>query len=350
MVGLYIATVYFGAMVSGLWAAALVKRWGPIRTSQIALCFCAAGVLLVSVPNVAVAFVGAILLGLGYGPITPSSSDILARTTPPERFALVFSIKQTGVPAGGVLAGLLVPIVLTAAGITWSLAQIAALCLVGIALGQWLRGLDAQRDRGASVVPAFAMLVQPIRFVLADNMLRRIAFCSLVFSVVQVCLSAYLVSFLNLELMWTLVAAGAALSVAQVGGVVGRIVWGMLADRWRNPRLTLLGLGVAMALAGLGASLLRPETPHFVVIALMAVFGATAIGWNGVFLGTIARLVPVESAAMVTSGCLFFTYFGVVIGPPLFGAVGSAAGRLGIAFALLSLPLAWTIWTLARAR
>ncbi|WP_417276298.1 hypothetical protein [Castellaniella sp.] len=42
--------------------------------------------------------VGALLIGLGYGPITPA-----------HRMSFVFSIKQTGVPLGGVLAGLVVP-------------------------------------------------------------------------------------------------------------------------------------------------------------------------------------------------------------------------------------------------
>ncbi len=98
-----------------------MRRWcgagGPIRTSQAALVACVAGLGLVSVPQLGAAIAGALLLGVGYGPITPASSQMLARTTPPERYALVFSVKQTGVPLGGALAGLMVPVVLDAAGI-----------------------------------------------------------------------------------------------------------------------------------------------------------------------------------------------------------------------------------------
>ena len=59
--------------------------------------------------------------------------------------------------------------------------------------------------------------------------------------------------------------------------------------------------------------------------------------------------MPLQQAATATSGCLFFTYFGVVIGPPLFGAAAALSGRLGIGFALLAIPLAWTLWSLQRA-
>ena len=57
-----------------------------------------------------------VVIGLGYGPITPASSQVLARTTPPARMALTFSIKQTGVPAGAALAGAVLPALALAVG------------------------------------------------------------------------------------------------------------------------------------------------------------------------------------------------------------------------------------------
>ena len=345
-VGIYIALVYLAAMGSSQWGAALVKRWGPIRTSQVALGATALGLMLVALPHVAAAAFGALLIGAGYGPITPASSEILARTTPPERYALVFSVKQTGVPVGGALAGLLVPTVLGHQGPVWALALIAALCVLGALLSEVLRGdLDALRDPAAPL-PTLARLAQPMRFVASHAVLCTLALCSLVFSAVQVCVSSYLVSFLTHDLRWTLVAAGVGLAAAQVAGVVGRVLWGVLADRSGEARGALIGLAVAMALCGLAMPWLTPSMPHAAVTAVLGAYGATAIGWNGVFLATIARVVPLEQAALATSGCLFFTYFGVVVGPPLFGATGGALGALGPSFALLALPLAWSLWQL----
>jgi MFS family permease len=347
LVGLYMAVVYVGATLSSQWGAPLVKRWGPMRTSQVALAVCAVGVMLVGVPQLGLAALGAFLLGIGYGPITPASSEMLARTTPPERYAFVFSVKQTGVPLGGAVAGLIVPVVLDAFGTGWALAQVSVLCVLGVMLAEILRSeLDALRDR-TSPLPTLAGMAQPLRLVVSHGVLRRLAACTFIFSAVQVSLTSYLVSFLHSDLRWTLVAAGVALSIAQAGGVAGRILWGVVADRWWGERQTLLGLSAVMALAGLAMLLLRPGAPPLAAWLLFAVYGATAIGWNGVFLATVARLVPREQAAMATSGSLFFTFFGVVIGPPLFGLVGSAS-TLGIAFAALALPLAWVVFSLSR--
>lgn len=350
VVGIYIAIVYGAAMISSQWGAALVRRWGPIRTSQVALGLCAAGLLLVALPQPVVALCGAILLGMGYGPITPASSEMLARTTPPSRIALVFSIKQTGVPLGGVLAGLIVPLVLTLFDARWAMVAMAAICLAGIALAEMLRNaLDVHRDP-TGPLPRLSRMTQPLRFVWTHHLLRRLALCTLVFSCVQVSLTSYLVSFLNHDLSWTIVAAGAALSIAQVAAIMARVVWGLISDRWRGgARLTLFWLALAMALAGIAMPFLTASMPHAWVIGLLVIYGATAIGWNGVFLGTVARVVPQDQAAMATAGSLFFTYFGVLIGSPLFGMASGAIGRIGPAFALLALPLAWTLWTLYRS-
>jgi MFS family permease len=108
-VGMFVAVVYLGAMIATQIGAFVVRRHGPIRASQVALLASTAGLMLMAVPSLPLVTLGALLIGLGYGPITPASSQMLARTTDPRHFAVVFSIKQTGVPLGGVIAGLIVP-------------------------------------------------------------------------------------------------------------------------------------------------------------------------------------------------------------------------------------------------
>ena len=62
------------------------------------------------------AVLGAMLLGLGYGPVTPSSAIILVSTLPARFRSLGFSIKQTGVPVGAGACGLAIPALVAAFG------------------------------------------------------------------------------------------------------------------------------------------------------------------------------------------------------------------------------------------
>lgn len=338
LVGVYIALVYAAAMVASLGGGALVARFGAIRVSQLCLVLCAAGLAVTALPSVAATALGALLIGLGYGPVTPASSHLLARSTPQHRMSLVFSLKQTGVPLGGVLAGALVPLLLDfgwQAALLWvALANLA--CAV---VAQPLRReLDADRDPTQPFVAGH--LARPIRLVLAQPELRRLAGCSFVFSMAQVSLTTYLVTYLTAMLGYSLVTAGLALSVSQSAGVAGRIAWGYVADRWLGARRMLALLTILMAVAALATALLPAGTPKALVLAVLAAYGMSAIGWNGVYLAEVARQAPAGQASLATGGTLAFTFLGVVLGPPLFGALAGATGSYRTGFAAVALVLA----------
>src|SRR5690606_39731979 len=100
----YMALVYLAAMLTSVIGGSIVGRFGAMRCSQVSLLLCAAGLLLLASAEPWLGVLGALLIGVGYGPITPASSFLLMRSTPKDKLSLVFSIKQTGVPLGGVIA------------------------------------------------------------------------------------------------------------------------------------------------------------------------------------------------------------------------------------------------------
>ncbi|MBP8860655.1 MAG: MFS transporter [Ottowia sp.] len=353
LVGAYVALCYFAAMLSSLVGGTLVRRLGAIRVSQLGLGLCAVGLALCALPWLPAVALGALCIGAGYGPITPASSHLLALTTPAHRMSLVFSIKQTGVPAGGMLAGALVPGLSLWLGWQGTLLAVAGVCALCAALAQPLRAaLDADRQPAQPL--ALQALFKPIGMVLGHPSLRALAACSFLFSAVQVSTTAYMVTYLNESLGMTLLAAGAALSVSQLAGVVGRIAWGAVADRGLGPRNTLMLLATLMIVGSVLTALLQPQWPTLLIWAIVALLGASAIGWNGVYLATVARQAPPGQAGVATGGTLLFTFMGVVCGSPAFGALAGASGSYRIAFAALALPAALAlgllVWRAAQAR
>ena len=331
LVGLYVSVTYAGAMVSTLMGGATVARLGAIRVSQWGLLLCALGLLLCAVPWFPSMVLGAVLIGLGYGPITPASSHLLARTTPKHQMSLVFSLKQTGVPLGSMLAGAIVPPLLLFMNWQASLAAVAVVCVLCAWVSQALR-TELDSDRQADTLVQWRSLIQPIRLVLAHRALFTMASCSFMFSMVQLSLTTYLVTFLHDDLSYGLVAAGLALSATQIGGIGGRIAWGYVADRWLGAHRMLLLLASMMALGALASAFLTTETPQSAVVVILVAFGASAIGWNGVYLAEVARRAPPGMASMATGGTLAFTFLGVVVGPPMFGALSGLFGTYRAGF------------------
>ena len=335
MVGFYVSVTYIGAIFSSLISGTAVSRWGAIRVSQIGLLVCGAGLMLCAVPWLPAVALGALLIGLGYGPITPASSHLLARTTLPHQMSLVFSIKQTGVPLGAMLAGAIVPQLLLRIDWQWSLVSVAVVCALFAGVSQRLRAsLDDDRKPGQTLNGA--SFIRPIRMVMAHRLLMSMAACSFVFSMVQMSLTTYLVTFLHEKLSYGLVAAGLALALTQMGGVAGRIAWGFVSDRWLGAFRVLLLLSVVMALCALATAYFTPNVPTWIVLSILTVFGASAIGWNGVYLSEVARQAPDGLASMATGGTLAFTFLGVVVGPMLFGVISNTSGGYPLAFICLT--------------
>jgi MFS family permease len=62
--------------------------------------------------------------------------------------------------------------------------------------------------------------------------------------------------------------------------------------------------------------------------------GGTTSGWNGVFLASLMQSVPAAQAGFAAAGALLFSYLGIIVGPPLFGALVALTG-FPIAFLVL---------------
>ncbi len=349
LVGVFVSLVYLGSMISSAASADLIRRFGAIRFSQYCLLLCGSGLVLLTLGATPALIASALVLGLGYGPITPASSHILAKTTPPHMMSFVFSVKQTGVPVGGALAGIVVPPLVLLGGWRVGAWTVAALCMLTALLAQPIREEnDSDRDP-ARPISARGPL-RALVLVATDPSVRRLAVCSFFFSALQLCLTTYLVIYLTNQLGYTLVQAGLMLSVATSAGIVGRIAWGALADRSPRPAAVLGFVGLAMAAAAGTMAVSSGEWPHAVMTVLCAVFGGTAIGWNGVYLAEVAREAPPGKTVEATGGALFFTFFGVLITPPLFAAIVEGGGTYGTAFAVVAAPpLLCGLWLLARS-
>src|SRR5204862_5204707 len=91
---------------------------------QAALLMAAIGLALNSLALVAATVAAVAFIGAAQGPINPASAHILSQRVPREWFGMVFSLKQTGVPIGFALAGLIFPQLLELVG--WQGASLVA--------------------------------------------------------------------------------------------------------------------------------------------------------------------------------------------------------------------------------
>ncbi|MBI3454067.1 MAG: MFS transporter [Rhodospirillales bacterium] len=336
LIGAFVSLTYGVAAVAGLMSGGFIARFGALRVSQATLVLAAGGLACAAIGTIASVIVAALLIGMAYGPATPASSHILARVTPPAWLNLVFSLKQTGVPLGNMLAGAVLPTLALAIGWRPAVLVVATACLaIAIAVQPLRAGFDRSRER-AQPIFARSHITSPLRLVFASPDLTRFAVSSVAYSGMQVSLSAFLVTYLHDGLDMSLVLAGIVLSAAQGAGVAGRILWGALADRFVNPQRLLGVLGLGMSVCAIATGLFTGAWPFIAVLAVCVAFGGTAVAWNGVYLAQVARLSPPGRAGEVTGGTSFFTFGGVVFAPSAFSAILAATGSYFIGFTAMA--------------
>jgi MFS family permease len=336
-IGFYAGLVYFFVIITNSVSAPLIAAIGPLRLSFACIVLAGLGLMLFGSGSV-LGILLATVIGLSYGPLTPASSLVLAGQSRSPAFTLLVSVRQTSVPLGGVLAGILVPLMMVRLGWQSSCGALG-LCATVVSLVTALSLPIIRREQPVGRTGFSGGLLGPVRFIIQRQVLLTLSAASTIFGALQLILSSFLVIYLVTVVGHDLMSAGTLLGVSQISGVLGRVWWGYVADRITSPRRLLGLIGVGMALACVAAASLDYTGPGWFALPVTVLFGATASGWNGVLLAEVMREVKPAEVGFAISGTLMFTYSGVIIGPPLFGVAVTLVGLQGACALVAGLAL-----------
>ena len=335
-IGIYTAVIYVTAMLSGLSAGSLLARYGVIRTCQLALLMGVLGLGLASaLPFWPVAIGAALLLGMGTGPLNPAGSRILARHAPPQWQPFVFSVKQTGTPLGGMLAGLLLPPLVALYDWRLALVAISVIPLVTL-LGLQLIRSELDDDRDSAFRISFTGILASLRLILTSKPLVTLATAGYFYTFAQLSLLSFMVIYLQEENGLSAEFAGGIFAIIHASAIPARIAWGAVAGRLLSTWVLLGLLGVMMSISIVAISLFVPSWPFWLTGLIAVMLGASTNGVLGLLMSEFARLAPEDKVGETVGGAQFFLFFGIVSGPPIFGAMVEFGGGYGNAFYLIA--------------
>lgn len=326
LIGAYMSIAYVAATGSALLCPGFIIRFGGIRASQVALLGIGLGLALATAGGIPALVASALVLGCVYALPIPAGAHVLARHTPAKLYHVAFSVRQSGVPVGGLVAGAATPAMVLAFGWRPSLLAYAAAPVVLAALLVPLRArLDTDREPGRSIVGRG--MFRPLGLLLQHPVLRVLGFAGIFFAGLEVAFATYVVVTMIERVGVGYVEAGLALSVFQAGGLTGRLLFGVVADRLADRQRLIAMLGIGMAVAGAAAAGFGPVWPFALVLAVCFVAGFTSGGWTGIGIGEAARIAGAGGAAIGSGAMLMAMFLGVIVCPSVFAAiVASGAG------------------------
>ncbi len=346
--GSFLSAYYVGPVLMSFPAGWLADRWGIRRTMVAGQVVIALGLLAAAfAPSFAV-LVGLIMVaGVGYGMLNPTTTKAIIAWFPHRHRATAVGLKQTGLPFGGVLGAAALPLVGLALGwpaaLISSAAAILILCFVTLLF---------YRDPPDLVRPSAAGALSMVRAVLANPALWWVAVATLIFAAVQTVWLSFLVLYLREIVGLSLVVAAGYLAQAQVTGILGRVVFGLLSDRvfGGRRRIVLFVAGVGSMACSVAMAATGPGTPPWLLSILTLVFGFAGIGWNGVQHTLMAELAGARAAGTAVGLGLAVSSFGVTLGPPVFGWAVERIGSYRGAWVGLAAVMVVALGLLARVR
>lgn len=346
LLGVYYGINALASLMAQMGCGSFIVRYGALRMSQVALVLLAIGMALAAEGGMIGFVLSAIIGGGGAAVSTPTSSHLLGRVAPRRLAPLVFSIKQTAVPAGLLFGGFLGPWMAAAWSWQGAMLTIAGSCLVFTLMLQPLRK-RFDNDRDPTRAFHFSDFHRTIAAVLAANDLRSLSFACFAFNGIQQVFTAYFVTYLT-HLGYSLVSAGFIFSTVVAIAVPGRVLWGWLGSFYISPRVVMAGLALGMAVSVAATGFFTEGWPLILIGAVATVLSATAMSWHGILLSETARLAPEGSAGPVTGGVLSFGQMGALLGPIVYSGLLGMTGSYGLGFIVCAIPALWVGIELSR--
>ncbi len=318
-----VSATSLGVMVTMLLGGSATDRYGPRPILIISACLAPITALALTFAHAyGLLLLALVLVGFSVGAVPIGGARaVFFRFSGPLR-GTAMGIRQTGVTIGAALAAAFLPAYVAAHGpyAPWIfLSAISALFGLVFAIQVPRFPPTAQASPGTPLGRDTHMLIVP-------------AVLGFTFAAGQYGLLTYTVPA-EAPLVG-LAGAGALLATAQIGGMLGRVGFGLLSDRLRTRGAVISLVSGIGALGILLVPRLGPGVPYALRLLLYFVTGAGAVGWNALFLTWAAERVAPDHAARALGAIGASIFAGSIVFPPL---IGEAARLQGFSFAWIAL-------------
>ena len=345
--GALTGTLFVASGVSQPVAGFLVDRYGArsVLLAGLAL-FAGATAALGLVPSFWLMFPLAAIAGLGNAVFHPADFPILNASVDPRRLGRAYSVHGIAGNLGWIAA---VPSSLFLGEVFgWRVALIVLGCL-GLAATVYLASqrdamVDHRHAKSERAPPT--SLAEDVRMLMAPHILLSFSFFALM-SMALIGVQTFVPQALTQFHSMPIELAGGALTAFLIGGVLGTLAGGVVADRFRHPETIICA--AMTAFAAIFFVLVIPGLAHVLILSIFVITGML-MGLAGPPRDMLVRdRTPAGAAGKVYGFIYAGLDAGAAVMPPVFGWLLDR-GEPRFIFVLMSLVIALSVLTVLQLR
>jgi MFS family permease len=275
-------------------------------------------------------------VGVWYGTAQPGGSSAIINWFPKNKNrGLAMGIRQTGIPLGGALASTVLPFFFYNYGLSSAKLTQAIVAIIG-----GIIFLIFYKDHGMNVHrPQNYSFFEKINKIKKNSSLYPVFFIGISMISLQLIILAHLMSYLINTLNISLSISGTLLSVALIGGAIGRILLAWISDNLFNGdrskplQLTILLTVITLIILVYVLSYL----PLWGIYILCFVLGFLGVGWYSLFIVLMSEKADQDFIGLTVSFGLTLNQLFIVLAPSIFGLLVDYFNGYKIPFFLLIL-------------
>lgn len=346
-VGLFFSSFYLAMTAASFGTGWLADRYGVRNTTL-------QGHLLLGVCTVAAALapsfewgcVSFFCAGFGYSFLNPASTIGVMTWFQRDERATAMGAKQTGVPAGGVVAAVLAPSLVLL--IDWR-GALASLGIINFLFGFVFFSL--WRDPVNAVPADAAQEREPVEVSSPLDIwgLLPISCATAMYLIGQMVLITYVPLYLKDTMGYSAYWASQALALTQGGAMIGRVGWGIASDRLfggrRKSVLILIGALSIILIGGLG--FMDRDSSSVLLMAMLFLAGVCIVGYQGVSYALIGEIAGKARTGAGLGMMITINAGAATLGTPVFGLIVDHTGSYAIGWQVLAGAIAIGIVGLA---
>jgi ACS family hexuronate transporter-like MFS transporter len=335
-VGLFFSAFYLAMTGASFGTGWLADRYGVRKTTL-------QGHLIVGVCTVAAALspsfewgcVSFFLAGFGYSFLNPASTIGVMTWFYRDERATAMGAKQTGVPAGGVVAAILAPSLVLLIG--WR-GSLAALGIINFLFGFVFFSLWREPSNG--IGSDSLRQEQSVEESAPLNVwgLLPISCATAMYLIGQMSLITYVPLYLKDAMGYSPFWASQALALTQAGAMVGRVGWGVASDRLFGGRrkIVLIVIGVLSVILIGALGFMQRDSSDILLMAMLFFAGVCIVGYQGVSYALIGEVAGKAKTGAALGLMITINAAAATIGTPLFGHIVDRTGSYATGWQVLA--------------